>query len=192
MEIVTVPFARNKEFIEAFIHCMEDLDAFAELSAIATEQGMTLREYAEPTWAACHRAGEVRGIFDEKDRLVAFTLYMRLCTIEMQETAAYESLFTPPFHPGLLHQMRDLGNEMLYLLGIGVVPEYRRRGIARMLINDIIDRYGQYGIMADVSGEISVQMYRDLGFTIEIIPVSYPYFLVYHRPKYNKLNIGIL
>ncbi|MCL2547541.1 MAG: GNAT family N-acetyltransferase [Symbiobacteriaceae bacterium] len=192
MEIVTVGYEDNPVFLDSFLHCMQEVDAFVEISELASRRGMTLREYGGPVWAACHHSGEVRGIFDARRRLIAFTLYMRLCTIERDEPGAYAALFEPPFPPELLVKMRELGDDMLYLLGIGVYPEYRRQGIAKRMIADITARYGRYGIMADVSGDISLQIYRDYGFIIQRLPSPYPYYFVFRKPPGGLSNEGII
>ena len=192
MNIVTVSHSDYAVFLEAFLEYMAEVPAFRELEQYAAGQGKSLRELGEAVWSACHRVGEVRGIFDQQHKLIAFTFYMRLSTVEREEPDAYAALFTAPFPALLLERMLSLGDDMLYLLGIGVDPLYRRQGIAKCLIADLMERYPGYGIMADVSGTISLPMYQALGFTIEPLPGEHPYFFVYRDAVSDQPNSGLL
>lgn len=56
--------------------------------------------------------------------------------------------------------------EYLYLLAIGVKEDYRRRGIATLLVKKIQDTYPQYNIFSDVSNADSLTLYKELDFEI--------------------------
>jgi ribosomal-protein-alanine N-acetyltransferase len=79
---------------------------------------------------------------------------------------------------------RDLGEES-EILSIGVLPEYRRRGAGRVLLDALVaevPRRGGHSVVLEVAeaNAAARQLYRSLGFT-----------QVGRRPRYYRTRHGI-
>jgi GNAT superfamily N-acetyltransferase len=54
--------------------------------------------------------------------------------------------------------------EYIYILNVTVAPDYRRQGIAKNLIGKLIQAYGHYNIITDVSNSLFSPCFKNFGF----------------------------
>lgn len=74
------------------------------------------------------------------------------------------------FHPDIEVPTDETEPGEFYLDSIGVLPEYRGRGIARRLIDAITSRaaaegHSRFGLLVDFDNAPAERLYRDIGFT---------------------------
>ena len=128
------------------------------------------------------RNGFSTGVFD-KGKLVALSIavdYSALC----KDKEIYKSTFMTdvideayPIKLKLEEKMSKFTGNTLYHMLIAVDESYRKMGIATSFIDYMIKTYGEcYNIIADVSSEISLLIYKKRGFNIEEIDEGY-YFV---------------
>lgn len=140
----------------------------------------------------CLKNGVSIGIFDET-KLIAFIIaidYQMLC----EDSKMYETIFATEVIDGnykeklkLKEKLQEITGKTLYCLSIAIEDAYRRKGLASLLIEYLIEKYPTYSLIADVSNPNSLNMYRKSGFLIEAIDEEY-YFVSRAPHKFEFLN----
>ena len=157
---------------------------------LESRKATSLRDLCDtfsPSFAYCLKQdGFCYGVY-EQDRLIAFILTTDFNKL-YSEKDAYDAMFgigdsekktqkEERLHSRLA-TIRDEKDKSIYCLSIAVAEDYRGRGLATLLIDKIINDYTEYDLIADVSNEDSLGIYKIRDFTIDRIDDQY-YFL--HR-----------
>ncbi|MCM1520757.1 MAG: GNAT family N-acetyltransferase [Lachnoclostridium sp.] len=74
------------------------------------------------------------------------------------------------YHPDIVVTDDETGPDEFYIDSLGVLPEYRGKGIARRLIDALIDRasekgHRRFGLLVDFENHSAEALYRSIGFT---------------------------
>lgn len=108
---------------------------------------------------------------------IAFALWFDYNKLKKQKPSSYNHIF-PSDQKDLLLSEKILKEQQfidsllkentnyLYLLSIGVLSNYRRRGIASDLVSILQNAFPQYNLITDLSNKESIALYKRLGFEI--------------------------
>jgi len=128
----------------------------------------------------------VYGIYNDKS-LIAFLLLFDYHKTKYFHKEQFETIFKNysfekeiPYKKEIHEKIDNYGDNVIYLLSIGVSKRYRRRGIAKKLIEFAIKNYHNYYLVSDVSNVSSLGIYKKLNFECEKIDDNY--FLVTRKP----------
>ena len=103
--------------------------------------------------------------------LVAFVLLFDYGHSKANDTAAFHSLFGCksadglPYKDSLHKRVEALGDRTLFCVSVAVHPDHRRKGLASCLIDLVLDRYADYGVVADVSNAASLAPHTKLRYS---------------------------
>lgn len=134
--------------------------------------------------AYCLGNGLSRGVFDGQ-QLVAFALLLDYGQTRREQPNMFDEIFgrapgQPKSYEEALHQrIQALEGQVLYLLSLAVAPAYRRQGLAAGLVDTVLEAYPRCHLVADVSNEASLSLYRRRNFRLETLQPGY--FYVEHR-----------
>jgi len=127
------------------------------------------------------------GIYENK-KLIAFLLLFNYHKTKYFHADDFENIFRKyscekeiPYKKEIHDRIAGYGNNVIYLLSIGVSKDFRRKGIAGRLIDFLIENYQNYYIVSDVSNALSITLYEERNFECE--KIDNDYFLVIRKPK---------
>lgn len=112
--------------------------------------------------------------YEQEGKPIAFALWFDYGLLKKADPSAYHHIFPiqpdNPLQPKISLELQDIdqllgsNTNYFYLLAIGVHPDYRRRGIARMLVSAMQTAFPQYNLFADLSNKASSVLYQQLNF----------------------------
>jgi GNAT superfamily N-acetyltransferase len=127
------------------------------------------------------------GVYNNK-KLIAFLLLFDYHKTKNYYKEQFETIFRKysyekeiPYKKEIHEKIDSYGDNVIYLLSIGVSKNYRRRDIARKLINFAIKNYKNYYVVSDVSNASSLNIYKKCNFECEEIDGNY--FFVIRKPS---------
>lgn len=126
------------------------------------------------------------GIYENK-QLIAFLLLIDYHRTKYFHAEHFETIFIKyfsgkelPYKKEIHDKISSYGVDVIYLLSIGVSKDFRRKGIARRLIDFVIENYQNHYLVGDVSNASSMTIYKERNFECEKIDDDY--FLVVRKP----------
>ncbi|NLL81002.1 MAG: GNAT family N-acetyltransferase [Tissierellia bacterium] len=141
-------------------------DAFyLHLSSDRNTRKTKLRDIFKKSIEICINHGIAYGI-EDKGEYIAFVLAFNYNHLLNSYPHEYNHIFPSNEWDPIYKKYIGDSKEYLYLLAIGVSENYRRRGMATLLVKKIQDTYPQYNIFSDVSNPDSLALYKKLNFEI--------------------------
>ena len=113
------------------------------------------------------------------DRLIAFMLNFDYERVVSQEPELFRSLFydgdTLPFAEHLHRPIREACRMqgVMFMLSIGVLPEFRRQHVASSLLDTAMEKNPYVLIASDVSNTASLGMYKQRKFSVTWLDEDY-------------------
>ena len=160
-----------KSVMDLFVECFRDDHYFRALYSDAADFDDRLRSSAASNIRYCIENGAAYGMFDV-DRLVGFMLGFNYKWAQIYHRADFNSIFVGS-NPTIHVNIGAIDGPVLYLMLVGVAPDWRRRGVASGLLEAIMSEYASYTIVGDVSAPESIPMYRTRGFHVAELEPDY-------------------
>lgn len=118
----------------------------------------------------CLDGGYIVGAFEgETNKMVGFSMLFDFNFVRENKPQFYEEIF--PAEHNLYQLSRRIAefvgrySEYLYILSIGVSPQWRRRGVCRSILESITTNFAHYNIISDVSNPLMGEILcRQFGF----------------------------
>lgn len=155
--------------------CFLDDVFYADLSDNLVERNRILIDLFSESVQICMKYGYAY-LVENDGILVAFCLWFDYGFLRKKSPESFsfifpsgkDSVYSGKIYNELLEIEKwvETNTEYLYLLALGVKSEFRRRGIARGLVQKIIDAFPQYNLFSDISNPNSVTLYESLGFEV--------------------------
>jgi len=169
-----------------FSECFENDPYYSKIFSNASVR----EELSGPAFSSilsfCLNKDGAYGIYENK-KLIAFLLLIDYHKTKCLHTEYFETIFIKYFCGKELPYIKEIHNkisryevDVIYLLSIGVSKNFRRRGIAKKLIDFTIEKYQNSYIVGDVSNVSSITLYKERNFECEKIDDDY--FLVIRKP----------
>lgn len=134
----------------------------------------------------CIESGYSYGVFD-KQKLVGITLCFDFFELKAKDPRQFNNIFTCnydctdyPYQHEFHDKVAMLEKPILYILAVAVNRQMRGKGIARILVNNILTTYQKYTIMSDVTNATLLNIFKAKYFNTAIIDDGY--YLVYKPP----------
>jgi GNAT superfamily N-acetyltransferase len=188
-EIKKLGFADINETADLFVHCFEHDLYYSAFFFKGKKKTASFRRLVLNTVALCVEHGGAYGIFDG-NILASFVLLFDYPKIKCENKAMFYSIFSGdpksrvlPYKSELHGRIRELGENVTYLLSIGTHESYRRGRLASALVDFVLERYASDYIVGDVSNGKSLSIYRERGF--EISDIDDGYFFVKRSPEHK-------
>jgi len=180
----------NKEQFEnlqtLFCECFENDPYYSKVFSNKS----TREELKSPSFSSillfCLRKDGAYGVYKKKN-LIGFLLLFDYHKTKNYHHEQFETIFRKYSHEKEIPYRREIhdkidnyGDDVIYLLSMGVSDKYRRRGIAKKLIDFAIENYQDYYLVSDMSNASSLEIYKKRNFECEEIDDNY--FLVIRKP----------
>ncbi len=170
-------FSNNKWF----------LDYFKKYTDCRNIMGFLIeREFGEGI-KYCLNSGLCYGAFNKAGKLIGFILgvyFSKMSAEDRQVVFGLDENGNPPNEECIDKPLDALNTDVLYIVTLGVSPEYRRQGIAKTLLTMLVSGTNYSVIAADVTEEYTLPMYNSLNFSASKISEGY-YFVVLNRNLAN-------
>lgn len=148
---------------------------YADLSENPVERNQMLVELFSKSIRICMKYGYAC-LVENNGILVAFSLWFDYWFLRRKSPESFsfifpsgkDSIYSKKINDELAEIERwiETDTEYLYLLAVGVKNGFRRHGIARNLVQKVIEVFPQYNLFSDISNPDSVGLYKSLGFEI--------------------------
>jgi len=169
-----------------FFECFENDPYYSKIFSNASTREELLGPIFSSILLFCLSKDGAYGVYKNK-KLIAFLLLIDYHKTKCFNKEYFETIFIKYFHGKELPYKKEIhdkissyGVDVIYLLSMGVSKNFRRRGIAKKLIDFAIENYHNYYIVGDVSNASSITLYEKRNFKCEKIDDDY--FLVIRKP----------
>jgi ribosomal protein S18 acetylase RimI-like enzyme len=175
-----------KELQCLFSECFENDSYYSKVLLNTSIRKETMDKGIKDILEFCLKNDGAYGVFKNK-KLIGFLLLFNYHKTKKLDSEQFETIFKLglceeelPYKEKIHDKISSNGINVIYLLSIGVAKKYRRRGIAKKLIDFVIKNYKKYYIVSDVSNLLSMGIYKKRNFECEKIDENY--FLVVRKP----------
>lgn len=134
----------------------------------------------------CIKSGYSYGVF-EKKKFVGIILCFDFFELKEKDPCQFNNVFTSdykcttyPYQHEFHDKVAELDKPVLYILAVAVNESMRGKGIARILVNNVIMTYKKHTIMSDVTNPALLNIFKSRNFDSKIIDDGY--YLVYKSP----------
>lgn len=136
-------------------------------------------------FAYCIQSGYSYGVF-ENGKLVGISLCFDFYELKQKDQRQFNNVFTSdydctdyPYQHEFHDKVAALEKPILYIMAIAVDKSMRGKGIARVLVNNIILAYPHYTIMSDVTSKTLLKIFNSKQF--DTTEIDEGYYLVSKR-----------
>ncbi len=130
-------------------------------------------------FAYCIQSGYSYGIF-ENNKLVGISLCFDFYELKQKDPRQFNNVFTSdydctnyPYQHEFHDKVAALDKPIYYIMAIAVNKCMRGKGIARVLVNNIILSYSNYTIMSDVTSKTLLKIFKSKQFDVTDIDDGY-------------------
>jgi len=172
---------KTAELMDLFVHCFRNDHYYISLFPGSEDIEKDMREKFYSTLEYCVVNDGAFGIYDNNS-LVAFILSFDYHKTKSTNASAFKKIFSVDQKSALkykkeIHDRIDaLGENVIFMLSMGVHESYQRKGYASFLIDFMMSSYQNYYLVGDVSSKLSLPIYEKRGFHIDTIEEEY-YFI---------------
>ncbi len=183
MEIIPASQINVNDLIRLFKECFRDDHYYL---SYLLRQGLAFDEWADSlkeSFNYCLKQDYSFAILDNGS-LVAFVLGFDYFKCKEKKPALFTDIFGTDKDGNLtyyeeFHQkvesLKSNGADTIYLLSIAVNPLYRRKGIATLLVDHILELYSDHNIVTDVSNNNILPVFSENDFSTQEIDKEYYY-----------------
>jgi len=185
-DIVKLNKEQFKDLQDLFCECFGNDPYYSKIFSNKSTREELKGPAFSSTFLFCFKKDGAYGIYKNK-RLIAFLLLFDYHKTKYYHKEQFDTIFRKysnekeiPYKREIHEKIDSYGDDVIYLLSIGVSRNYRRGGIAKKLIDFAIKNYKNYYLVSDVSNVSSLNIYEKLNFECEEIDDNY--FLVTRKP----------
>jgi len=186
-KIVKLKKEKLNDLHKLFYECYKNDPFYAKIFSDTSTRNELLGQTFSNIILYCLSEDGAYGVYENK-QLIAFLLFIDYQKTKRFHIEDFENIFIKYCHEKNLPYKKEIhdkidsyGDDVIYLLSVGVSRNFRKKGIAGKLIDFAIEKFQDYYLVGDVSNISSVPIYVERNF--ECKKIDDDYFLITRKPN---------